>query len=32
MYNNKKFKAVWIAISLIAIFSMVFFSILPAFY
>lgn len=32
MYNSKFLKLVWIAVSLIAIFAMVFFTILPAFY
>jgi len=31
MYQNKKFKALWIIITIIGIFAMLFFTILPVF-
>lgn len=32
MYGSKKFKAVWVTISIIAVIAMLFFTIMPAFY
>ena len=32
MYQNKKFKLIWTIITIIGIFAMLFFTILPAFY
>gem|GEM_PF-1303597 len=32
MMGNKHFKKIWLAISIVAILAMIFFTILPAFY
>ncbi len=32
MYGSKKFKALWITISIVAVLAMLFFTIIPVFY